>query len=196
MKKIFAGIALSSFIFNMLCFQAYANTVEIKSAKQNEDGNVEVACTLSGEDKTENIVVFSCEYMDETYMNDIIYTDEMPIETDENGDFEFDFIPSEQADTENKVYVVRVGGENIDVPDSRIIAFYDGKIYVTGDIDGDGDVDRADAALLLRYLSGIGVLTGQQLTVADINETNDIDFEDVISLLEIIENKQPTVEIE
>ncbi len=189
MKKIFACIALSGMIFSMLPFQAYANTVEIKSAKQNEEGYVEVACTLNGEDKTQSIVVMSCEYRDETYVNDIIYADEIPVQADENGDFEFDFIPSEQADAENKAYVVRVGGENIDVPDSRIIAFYDGIIYITGDVDGDGNVDKSDAALLLKYLDGNTLLTGQQLTASDIDESKDIDFRDVIAILQRIENQ-------
>jgi hypothetical protein len=117
-------------------------------------------------------------------MNDVIYVDEIISETDEEGNCEFSFQPADWADGENKVYVVRVGGQNIDVADSMIIAFYDGKVYTAGDVNADGNVDKIDAALVLKYLSSGYFLNGQQLTAADVNGNKSVDMSDVIKILQ------------
>ena len=99
------------------------------------------------------------------------------------GSFNFEFKPASWTDGENKVYIVRVGGENIAEPDSMIIAFYDGKVYAAGDVDGDGYANRIDAVLVLKYISGNASLKGQQLTAADVNGSRSVDITDAITII-------------
>ena len=53
-------------------------------------------------------------------------------------------------------------------------------VYKTGDIDGDGDVDKADAALLLKHISGARVLDENTLKRADMDKNDEIDLIDVM----------------
>ena len=89
-------------------------------------------------------------------------------------------MPSWWVDT-NKVYIVRVGGDSIDTPDSMIIAFYDGKVYKAGDIDGNDDINKTDAALLLKYLK----LNSRQMAAADVNSDTNVDLTDAIKIVDI-----------
>ncbi len=61
-------------------------------------------------------------------------------------------------------------------------------LYSLGDVDEDGDVDKADAALLLRYISGITDLTESQLNVSDCNTNQSIDITDVNAILKYLES--------
>ena len=52
-----------------------------------------------------------------------------------------------------------------------------------GDANGDGDVDFADAIVVLKHDAGITTLTGDKLTAADVNGDGDVDFVDAIQIL-------------
>ena len=56
-------------------------------------------------------------------------------------------------------------------------------ISKTGDINADGVVDDADAALLLKHLSEAGPLTGLMLERADITEDGETDMLDAVTML-------------
>lgn len=183
MKKLIFSCVLLGAIFVGSCVNAFANTIEIGSAKQNETGNIQVECTVSGDDKTERIAVLSCEYEDETYVNSLMYINQItPVMAE--GNFNFEFKPASWTDSENKVYIVRVGGENIAEPDSMIIAFYDGKTYTAGDVNGDGKTDKVDVALMLKYISGTVNLKGQQINAADFNGNKIVDITDAIAIIQ------------
>ena len=53
---------------------------------------------------------------------------------------------------------------------------------IIGDIELDGDIDKADAALLLKYISGTKELTTEQYSVAFVNEDTNVDILDVIAI--------------
>ena len=57
---------------------------------------------------------------------------------------------------------------------------------VIGDLSCDGTTDKADAALVLRYISGIGTLNDYQLTVADANSDGKVDMLDVVEILGLV----------
>ena len=57
---------------------------------------------------------------------------------------------------------------------------------VIGDVSCDGTTDKADAALVLRYISGIGTLSDYQLTVADANSDGKVDMLDVVEILGLV----------
>ncbi len=54
---------------------------------------------------------------------------------------------------------------------------------VIGDVNGDGEVDFADAIVVLKHDAGITTLTGDKLTAADTNGDGDVDFVDAIQIL-------------
>ncbi len=56
-----------------------------------------------------------------------------------------------------------------------------------GDVDCDGDIDEADAALVLRYISDIDDETSIDATAADCNDDGDIDVLDANWILRYIE---------
>ncbi len=64
------------------------------------------------------------------------------------------------------------------------------KINVTvvdkGDVDCDGDVDRNDAAMLLRYCSGLEEFDENQIYAGDYNNDGEIDISDTVALLKAV----------
>ncbi|MBQ9519038.1 MAG: dockerin type I repeat-containing protein, partial [Firmicutes bacterium] len=55
-----------------------------------------------------------------------------------------------------------------------------------GDVNADGSIDDTDAALVLKHLGGIELLTGENLKCADMNNDGEYDIRDAI---EILKNK-------
>ena len=55
-----------------------------------------------------------------------------------------------------------------------------------GDVDQNGVVDKADAAYLLKYLSGTGTLSDKQFAAADVYEDSKVDMRDAIHILKNI----------
>jgi hypothetical protein len=60
-------------------------------------------------------------------------------------------------------------------------------VIATGDVNADGQVNEADAALLLKYLSGCETGDKFYLSVADTNADNAVDIKDVIKLITLEE---------
>jgi len=52
-----------------------------------------------------------------------------------------------------------------------------------GDANGDGEVDFADAIVVLKHDAGVTTLTGDNLTVADTNSDGEVDFVDAMQIL-------------
>ena len=59
-----------------------------------------------------------------------------------------------------------------------VLAFTD-----AGDVELDGDIDKVDAALLLKHISGIEKLTPAQYSAAFVTDDTDVDMLDVIAIL-------------
>ena len=57
---------------------------------------------------------------------------------------------------------------------------------VIGDVSCNDTTDKADAALVLKYISGIGTFSDYQLTVADANSDGKVDMLDVIKILGLV----------
>ncbi len=57
---------------------------------------------------------------------------------------------------------------------------------VLGDVSSSDTIDKADAALVLRYISSIGTLNAQQLAVADANGDGKVDMLDVVEILGLV----------
>lgn len=54
---------------------------------------------------------------------------------------------------------------------------------ISGDVNGDGDVDFADAILTLKYDAGLKELEDDQLLRGDVNGDGDVDFSDAILII-------------
>ena len=181
MKKFIFGL-VGTFAALAMSTGVFAATVGITKAEQQPtDNKIKVECTLSDETAGENITVLACEYNDATYSKDIIYIDQFSASVTDNK-FSFSFTPASWTNTA-KTYIVRVGGQDIDTPEYRIIAFYGVKVFSAGDINGDKKVDEIDAALLLRYISDLEALTDEQLEAANVHADDNVDMLDVIQIL-------------
>lgn len=160
-----------------------STSVSIESAQQAETGEIDVNCSIEEANTSQVITVISCEYDDTTYSSTVIYTDQFTADITSENTFTFNFLPALWTDTDG-TYIVRVGGYGIDEPTAMIISFYNGVIYKTGDINGDGSIDESDATLLLKYLSEITSLTSSQLEAGDYNEDEQVNLIDVIGILQ------------
>gem|GEM_PF-4789578 len=58
-------------------------------------------------------------------------------------------------------------------------------VYKKGDMDLNGTIDQADAALYLKYLSGTETFSTTQLEIADVNYDGYKDMRDVIAIMQI-----------
>ena len=177
MKKLLCTL-LSVFA---LCTSVYAAEAEITRAEQGTAGEITVECTLSDAAAGRGVTVLACEYNDTTYSKDIIYIDQFDANVTDNK-FSFTFKPAQWTD-KAKAYIVRVGGEDIDTPAYRVIAFYGVGVFSAGDINGDGAVDELDARLLLAYISNTAYLSPEQLAAADVHADSSVDMLDVIEIL-------------
>lgn len=61
--------------------------------------------------------------------------------------------------------------------------------YLLGDVNLDGKVTAADAALILRYLDGLDVLSDEQLRNADVNLDGEVTQEDADAILNYVTGK-------
>lgn len=62
---------------------------------------------------------------------------------------------------------------------------YTNKTELLGDVDGNNIVDNKDAALMLKYVSGIVTATELYMDVADVNSDGNKDMLDVVGILNI-----------
>ena len=66
---------------------------------------------------------------------------------------------------------------------SAFVCFVTAKSVLTGDIDGDDDVDVDDARLVFDYISGIGYLSYDQLDLADVDGDGGVTVADAAQIL-------------
>lgn len=61
--------------------------------------------------------------------------------------------------------------------------------YLLGDVNLDGKVTAADAALILRYLDGLDILSDEQLRNADVNRDGEVTQDDADAILNYVTGK-------
>ncbi len=65
-----------------------------------------------------------------------------------------------------------------------------------GDVNGDGNIDVADAILILRHIVGLVTLSGDGLEAADVNQDDQVDVADAILILRYVVGLVPSLPIE
>lgn len=86
-----------------------------------------------------------------------------------------------------EINIMTKDGVNIGifVPDHRIEKVSCGKCEpLTGDVNGDGQVDREDAEMIMRHLSGDAVLDSEQAKRADVDGDGSVTYLDAMSLMD------------
>lgn len=165
------------FLFIIFCFSfsisalAAETTVSLDSAVINDE-----VITLKGRvsNPVENQqLVFLAREIFENRENDI-YINQTDANCDSSGSFEISFDLSVlEFDTKN-VYKARLGGTNIENPSEMLILLVgESSEVILGDVNLDGIITAADAALTLQYvLTRLDLLpsqyTAMSVTRADI----------------------------
>ena len=76
------------------------------------------------------------------------------------------------------------------IEDITLTAMWEEITYKNGDFNKNGVLDKEDAALLLKHISGIAQLDEKQLEIADVNGDGNKDILDVIAILKIMEAEE------
>jgi hypothetical protein len=180
-KRALPIFAIALLSFNMTVSGA---EITINKAEQDETGYVNVECAISDAEETQQITTVAREY---TASNDdvdaIVYINQYEPEITD-GKFEYTFNAGDSLE-ETKVYLLRVGGTNVDKAAQRIIAVSGKEVYVLGDVNSDGVIDDIDAELVLKYIGGVGELDGTELKAANVISADGINMLDVIKLLSL-----------
>lgn len=71
------------------------------------------------------------------------------------------------------------------IPDALISKVECGKCQpITGDVNGDGQVDREDAEMIMGHLSGDAVLNEEQTKRADVDGDGSVTYLDAMQIME------------
>ena len=84
--------------------------------------------------------------------------------------------------TENNVRVYINYGGTIKEEEYKNLENSNDKVFMLGDVNGDGTVNESDLKLLEKYLSKEVNLSSDQLKSADVNQDEIIDIKDLTSL--------------
>jgi hypothetical protein len=209
MKKFLPIFVTALLSFNTIAICA---EVEITKAEKDESGVVNFSCNVSDiANLGEQIVtVVAKEY--DAANNDvdaIVYINQFNIDafndnateaeaetTDEVDDktevgFDYKFGLKDSVD-ETKVYLLRVGGTDIDDVAQKIIGVSGKTVYVAGDVNSDGYINDVDAALVLKYIGGSYDLDVAGLKAANVvnSDVDDVNMLDVIEILSLSNTTQ------
>ena len=86
---------------------------------------------------------------------------------------------------EIKIQMVSGMSIGMSIPDALISKIECGQCKsITGDVNGDGKVDREDAEMIMGHLSGDAVLDSEQAKRADVDGDGKITYLDAMAIME------------
>ena len=86
---------------------------------------------------------------------------------------------------EIKIQMVNGMSIGMSIPDALITKISCGQCQpITGDVNDDGKVDREDAEMIMRHLSGDAALDSEQAKRADVDGDGSVTYLDAMSLME------------
>lgn len=160
--------------------------------------------TVSGkvydESKDQNIVVMASDMLSGSTYNDVRYLNQFSLDDVKTG--QYDIVSTDNDKTkvnryfeisfnikellsDDKIYIVRVGGTDVDNSQEMIIMTLGGDAEVMlGDVNLDGKITAADAALTLQYvLYRMDYLTENQVNAMKVTKSNIITSENAAQIL-------------
>jgi hypothetical protein len=181
MKKFLSALIVAMFSLNTIASGA---EISISKAERDEAGYVNVKCNISDAEEEQQITTVAKEY---TASNDdisaVLYINQFEPEITD-GEFEYSFNVKDSMD-DTKVYLLRVGGTNVEKAAQKIIAVSGKIVYVAGDVNGDGFIDDVDAALVLKYISDLKELDASEQKAANVITADEINMLDVVKILSL-----------
>lgn len=86
---------------------------------------------------------------------------------------------------EIKIQMVNGMSIGMSIPDELITKIACGQCQpITGDVNGDGQVDREDAEMIMGHLSGDAVLNEEQTKRADVDGDGSVTYLDAMQIME------------
>ena len=86
---------------------------------------------------------------------------------------------------EIKIQTVNGMSIGMSIPDALISKIECGQCQpITGDVNGDGKVDREDAEMIMGHLSGDAVLGSEQAKRADVDGDGSVTYLDAMQIME------------
>lgn len=184
MNKFLAKTLTVTLLLMMICTTAFAASI---SATKAEDGKIVVSVTglTAGEESTLLAVDTGTDLStvaDNTgairYIDQITATDGTAAYTFDAGDAKnvtiYSGYSSMPSGTDPLTTAIT---EDVDpTPDP-------GDNYTLGDVNNDGDIDAADAIMVLRHDAGFITLEGNRFKAADVTKDEEVDAADAIKIL-------------
>jgi hypothetical protein len=117
-------------------------------------------------------------------VDEIFYINQTDANADKSGAFKASFNIAKLLDDDG-VYIVRVGGTNIDTPVTMVITgIGDNDTVFLGDVNLDGRITAADASLTLQHvLYNLEYLTQRQVDAMMVSDSGIITSENAAQIL-------------
>lgn len=125
--------------------------------------------------ETEGVLCFGGASLEGAAQSDVIATVTFTVLAD--GPAEAQTAPEQTALLLSGYYV------NVSATD-RMALLAMPEVVLYGDLNGDGELNMFDAALLIRYYNGLQELTERQMIISDVNGDGEVDMHDVILLIQ------------
>jgi len=171
-------------IMSVSAFAASVDITNVTVSEPDSEGLREVTVTYTATDIDGDVTILAVPGVGDTMPtptdDNIIYIDQQPA-----TETSFTFLVDDSAFDEvtaPKLFV-KVGGTDVEDPDELIEDIFGIVIY--GDVNGDGDVNAADASLVLQHFVGsITPFTGNVFLAADVNNDGDVNAADASLILQ------------
>lgn len=184
MKYIKLLFLIAAFcIINTVSAFAADTTISLQSAVL-QNNNIVIKGKIENAVENQQITIMATDVYNDSYnKNGIFYIDQQDAELNENGAFTVSFNISKVLSNES-VYIVRVGGTNINTPAQMIITTGDETKILLGDVNLDGLITADDAAITLQeVLYHLDYLTEKQLAAMKVTKSDVITSDNAANIL-------------
>lgn len=184
MKYIKLLFLIAAFcIINTVSAFAADTTISLQSAVL-QNNNIVIKGKIENAVENQQITIMATDVYNDSYnKNGIFYIDQQDAELNERGAFTVSFNISKVLSNES-VYIVRVGGTNINTPAQMIITTGDETKILLGDVNLDGLITADDAAITLQeVLYHLEYLTEKQLAAMKVTKSDVITSDNAANIL-------------
>lgn len=184
MKYIKLLFLIAAFcIINTISAFAADTTISLQSAVL-QNNNIVIKGKIENAVENQQITIMATDVYNDSYnKNGIFYIDQQDAELNESGAFTVSFNISKVLSNES-VYIVRVGGTNINTPAQMIITTGDETKILLGDVNLDGLITADDAAITLQeVLYHLDYLTEKQLAAMKVTKSDVITSDNAANIL-------------